>query len=592
MESAADGRLVEQQLILDRYRPLEELGEGGYGVVTLAWDTRMQRRVAIKRLPLPLDARGLPLENPPGLAEARTAALLNHPSIVTVFDFETDADEAFLIMEHVDGASLERVLNDLHEPLDLDETAAVIESVSSALEYAHGNGVLHLDIKPGNILVTRDGRVKVADFGMAALSSVTGHGASAGGTLGYMPLEQLRGESVSETTDEWALGMLAYECLTGDNPFDETSIQASAARLEAGDPPAPSAREPRLSSAIDDIVLAALGPLPDDRYQSVAEFADALLPHLGDASVGHASLSQLVADYTESDEPEELNWERLGLWDRLQGRAGSAILRTVAALEAGWLAWAGLGVLPLDRLALLGAVALVALAGALAPSLGAGLGLIAFSIGLFAAHAWILGSAVSVVVVLWWWFVARRSSRASVFALGAPVLGVARIPLAAPLLAGFSLAPVQAAAAGLVGGALSILASAASFSTAPYTAIDPRVLVELTRSQLVGASVHAAFADPATYIALAGWPVSAFVMSLFCRRASRLAAMFGAILGTGVLFAAYLAAHEFASTAGGVDMQWNGVTFVLSLAGSLTMVAAVIALGAPVRPEEENLSQS
>ena len=97
---------MEQQLILDRYRPLEDLGEGGSGTVVLAWDTRMQRRVAIKRMSLPVDRLGRPLLNSPGLAEARTAALLNHPSIVTVFDFETDADEAFLIMEHADGASL------------------------------------------------------------------------------------------------------------------------------------------------------------------------------------------------------------------------------------------------------------------------------------------------------------------------------------------------------------------------------------------------------------------------------------------------------------------------------------------------------
>ena len=583
---------MEQQLILDRYRPLGELGEGGYGVVTLAWDTRMQRRVAIKRLPLPLDADGLPVENPPGLAEARTAALLNHPSIVTVFDFETDADEAFLIMEHVDGASLERILDDLREPLELDETAAVIEAVASALEYAHDNGVLHLDIKPGNVLITRYGRAKVADFGMAALSSATGHGPSAGGTLGYMPLEQLKGEPVSEATDEWALGMLTYECLTGENPFDETTVPSAIARLEFHDPPAPSASGVPLSPVLDDIVLTALGQLPGDRYESVGEFAEALLPNLGDAAAGRTSLSELVADYAETEEAEDLTWDRLGLWDRLQGTAGSALLRGVAALESGWLAWAGLAVLPLENVALLGAVALVTLAGALAPALGTGLGLIAFAIGLFMSRAWILASVFSGVVLLWWWFVGRKSAGASVLALSAPVLGVIRVPLAAPLLAGFSLAPAQAAAAGLVGGALTILGSAASFSGPPYTAIDPRVFIDMTSAQLVGASVQAAFSNPATYFALAGWPVAAFVMSLFCRRASRISALFGALLGTGILFAAYISAREFSTAWGTVDLEWNSATFLVSLAASLTMVAAVTALGAPVRPEDENLSQA
>ncbi len=182
---------MEGLLILDRYRPLAELGEGGFGTVTLAWDTRMQRRVAIKRLPLPLDSRGRP-HQPPGLAEARTAAMLNHPAIVTVFDFDTDADEAFLVMEHVDGANLADLIDD-GGPLTLDEVAAVVEAVSHALAFAHDNGVLHLDIKPENVLVTRDGRVKVADFGIAELSSLSGHGAAWGGTPGYMPLEQLRG---------------------------------------------------------------------------------------------------------------------------------------------------------------------------------------------------------------------------------------------------------------------------------------------------------------------------------------------------------------------------------------------------------------
>ena len=157
---------METQLILDRYRPLEELGEGGYGSVVSAWDTRMQRRVAIKRLPLPLDPTGRPLKRA-GLAEARTGAMLNHPAIVTVYDFDTDEDEAFLIMELIDGASLEEILAELAGPLNLDEAAAVLGPVFDAVEFAHANGVLHLDLKPANVLVDRDGRVKVADFGVS-----------------------------------------------------------------------------------------------------------------------------------------------------------------------------------------------------------------------------------------------------------------------------------------------------------------------------------------------------------------------------------------------------------------------------------------
>ncbi len=217
---------MEGQLILDRYRPLAELGEGGFGTVTLAWDTRMQRRVAIKRLPFPLDNRGRP-HQPPGLAEARTAAMLAHPNIVTVFDFDTDSDEAFLVMEYVDGASLADLLDRAGGPLTLDEASAVVDAVERALSFAHDNGVLHLDIKPDNVLVMRDGRVKVADFGIAELSSLSGHTSAYGGTLGYMPLEQLEGERVSERTDEWAVAALVFEAITGDNPFAEDTLEAA-----------------------------------------------------------------------------------------------------------------------------------------------------------------------------------------------------------------------------------------------------------------------------------------------------------------------------------------------------------------------------
>ena len=170
---------MDQSLILDRYRPLAELGSGGHATVTLAYDTRMGRRVAIKRLPLPRDAHGRPVRT--GLAEARTVAMLNHPAIVTVYEWESDADEAFLIMEP-STASRSRELLDHLGRLDLDEAAAVLEPVADALAFAHDNGVLHLDIKPANVLVTRDGAVKVTDFGISALTGVEGTASAAEGT--------------------------------------------------------------------------------------------------------------------------------------------------------------------------------------------------------------------------------------------------------------------------------------------------------------------------------------------------------------------------------------------------------------------------
>ena len=575
-------------MILDRYRPLAELGEGGFGVVTLAWDTRMQRRVAIKRLPLPLDTHGFPLDSAAGLAEARTAAMLNHPAIVTVYDFETDDDEAFLIMEHVEGASLETVLAEVGGPLDADETAAIVEGVASALDYAHDNGVLHLDVKPANVLITREGRVKVVDFGMAELSSASGHGASWGGTIGYMPLEQLEGEAASEATDEWALASLTFECLTGHNPFVEPTVAGAIANLRTLDPPRVSEFTCDVPPAVDDVLDAGLGLHPDDRYQTVSAFVEAIRPLLGDPKYGRESLAELVAEHVEEAEDEEDAYGSLGLWDRLQGRTGGLLLRGVAAIESAWLAWAGLTPLSLEPLALGGAVALVAVAAAFAPALGTGLGLIAFSIGLFAQKLWLLGAVLSVTAVLWWWFVARRSSGASVVPLSAPVLGVARLSLATPLLAGFALSPLRAAAAGLVGGALSMLASAASFSAPPYLVVDPRIFMDPARATLMASNVRAAFLDPAAWVALAAWPVAAFAMSLLARRASRLYGLLGVVAGGALLYGGYALAG-LASVRLGNPEPWTGTVLLVALSASLILVGLVALLGAPVRPEEEEL---
>ncbi|NTW29470.1 MAG: serine/threonine protein kinase [Coriobacteriia bacterium] len=582
---------MEQQLILDRYRPLGELGEGGFGSVALAWDTRIQRRVAIKRIPLPLDVAGNPDRHPPGLAEARTAAMLNHPSIVTVYDFATDANEAFIIMEHVDGAPLDTVLAELGGSLTLDETATIVESVGKALAFAHSNGVLHLDIKPANVLVTLDGRIKVADFGVSALSSAVGHKGGGGGTLGHMPLEQLDSEPVDETTDEWALAALVYECVCGTNPFDAATVAEAAARLERPIAP-PSTFDRSVPSAVDLILLAALDVSPDERYPAIVDFTGALLPHLGDPAAGRESLAELVESLVTEAEPaedEDADIAALGLWDRLRGRTGQLLLRAIAATESGWLAWAGLSAFPLENAPRAAAIALVALVAVLAPSLGAGVALLAFAAGLFARGLSLLGAAFVVVGAAWWWLSGRKSAGAAVLPAASPLLGIARIPLALPLLAGFALPPLSAAVTGLAGGLLGVLASAASgggVAQAPYVGVGAKLLTDPAAASALGANVAAAFTSPATWIAIASWPLAALAMSLFARRSSRAAASIGAALGAGILVGGYGLARVAASAQHGAGL-WLGDAFALSLAGSLILVYLVIALGAPVRGEQE-----
>ena len=224
----------------------------------------------------------------------------------------------------------------------------------------------------------------------------------------------------------------------------------------------------------------------------------------------------------------------------------------------------------------------------LAPPFGAGLGLLAFAAGLFAHGLWVAASAFVVVSVAWWWYFARRKASAAVLPLAAPVLGVARIPYAMPLLAGFALPVVPAAAAGLVGGALSLLASAASASSAPYSAVSPVLFADPQRAFLVASGVREAFANPASWVALAGWPVAGAIMSLGSRRASRLFAAIGAVLGAAALYGAHVLAR-MVGTLTGPPAAWDGRGFLVSLGGSLILVLLVTALGAPVRAEEEDL---
>ena len=148
--------MAQQRIILDRYAQIERLGSGATGTVDLCWDARIRRYVAIKRMPLSSTTPGAQV---PGLAEARMAAALNHPNIVSVYDFEAADGEALLIMEAIEGPALSDILDETPPgQLDRDIIASIANSVASALSFAHSNNVLHLDVKPDNILVDLEGR--------------------------------------------------------------------------------------------------------------------------------------------------------------------------------------------------------------------------------------------------------------------------------------------------------------------------------------------------------------------------------------------------------------------------------------------------
>jgi hypothetical protein len=564
---------VEEQLILDRYRPLADLGSGGHGSVMLAFDTRMARRVAIKRLPLPLDRSGRPLTRT-GLAEARTAALLNHPGIVTVHEWDLGDADAYIVMEDIDGASLAEILDGRQGPLDLDEAAAVLGAVGSALAYAHSNGVLHLDIKPGNVLITRDGRPKVADFGIAALTDAHGSAAGTAGTIGYMPPEQIRGEQLDERTDVWALASLMYEVLTNACPFDSDTPEGSLFKIEVAEVPAPSDFARWVPGAASDVLLTALSPDPDERYDSVEAFVDGLSPYLGDAETGREMLAAYLADALGDELPYEGEYAGGGLWEALAPYSGW-LLRGSSAFVSGWLAWAGVSAMMPRSGAGAAAAALAGLAGALAPGLGLALGGTALAVGLGVMASWWVGLAAFAVLVAWWLATARHGDGDALLPAAAPVAGIAHCAPLTPLIAGFVYTPVRAAIAGGLSALTTITVSAATGGMPPLLQTGWEWVFTPWRSGVELDRFLDALAGPALLLLPVSWALAAVLCSLACSRGGRSWAVAGAAAGLAVM-AGSLAAWD--ALAPGEAML---AAAAVDLGVSAALITAVVAAGPP-----------
>ena len=270
-----------------RYRLLELLGQGGMATIYRARDAQLERDVAIKLLRPEFG------QDPDFLArfrdEARAAASLNHPNIVGVFDFGQEDSGPYIVMEFVDGQDLGAILRD-NGPLAPRQSARVAAEVAKALHAAHVHGIVHRDVKPSNILVARDGRVKVADFGIARAlteSSITMPGTTMG-SVHYFAPEQARGEQATGASDIYALGIVLFETLTGQRPFTGDGAAAVALARLTTTPPRPSSLRPSVPVELDAIVQRAMEFDPDDRYPTAAAMAVALDGFLADTRVGAA----------------------------------------------------------------------------------------------------------------------------------------------------------------------------------------------------------------------------------------------------------------------------------------------------------------
>ena len=711
-------RMTKTQLILNRYKPLAKAGAGGFGTVQVAWDTRIQRKVAIKCIPLseaellraalpgadvldvspdepgessvgsqdfggasstratgsaassatavdPADvppwedlpeeagfagaedagdsgsfdtpaeptnasareagsgfagpsrvdsfpSKLLPgqsvsltdaadpasrplvrtLSRIPGLDEARTAAMLSDPSIVAVYDFEIQDSTAYLIMEYVEGITLTELLRDHDDRLTLDVVAAVFDAVAHALEVAHENGVLHLDIKPDNILINASGQVKVTDFGLATLADAQGYGVAGGGTIGYMPLEQMRQENLDARCDEWALASVTYEMLAGENPFLAPNLFQAQEAIEDGELVLPSLCWDNLDPAADDPIFYALDPEREERYETVADFAEELSPFLGDQAKGRAELADIVAGPEEEEEPEpqprepgiplrdRITPELLFFGSHVCGAAGSALLaflslQNISQTEgfANPLFW--------------GLLLLVTLAGALRPHLGALLGFVSLSAMLVMCGVPAAGCVLLAGAGVWWWYLGRVGDATANVALATPLAGAIGLGPLGPLAAGFALRPVAA----MVTAAFQVLCGfmLAGLGSASFMGWDVLATWHFSTTAFASDAVidrmAAMLMEPGTWIMAASWVLAAGACALLRWRPTRLFASFGVLMGAAVLVAGFVLAAVCGSPSASAFTDPADVA-------SLVVSAGIMLFAAYLLPDPEYYDES
>ncbi|HEY8635557.1 MAG TPA: serine/threonine-protein kinase [Candidatus Dormibacteraeota bacterium] len=266
---------------IGKYRVKGELGRGGMGAVYLAEQPGLGREVAIKELILSPAADPTALMR--FLQEAQVMARTSHPNLVQVHDLEQIGDANYIVLEFVKGRSLRDMIN--QGPVPLPQTFAVMHGVLQALDYAHRHAIVHRDMKPENVLLSDEGNVKVADFGIARLTDDSGAGSTAtktGTTVGtpqYMSPEQVASSKVDGRSDLYSAGIMFYELVVGQPPFTASEADGPftlMAKHVQAPPKPPSVHKPGLDMRLEEVILKSLSKRPEERFQTGAEFDDAM----------------------------------------------------------------------------------------------------------------------------------------------------------------------------------------------------------------------------------------------------------------------------------------------------------------------------
>lgn len=301
---------LSNNVIAGRYQLNKLIGSGGMADVYVAHDSVLGRKVAIKVLNEELAANKKFSQR--FKQEAKSASSMDHPNIVKVLDAgetsETDAagvkhTYAYLVMEYVDGLELSKLV--ARGPLKVPEAIRVTKELLSAVEFAHNKGIIHRDIKPDNIMLTRSGNVKVLDFGIARAVAETfddiATTTSILGTAAYFSPEQAQGQKVDIRTDLYAVGIVLFEMLTGKVPFSGDTAVAVAHQHIHAHPPAPSSLNPKVSLALDQVVFTALAKDKADRFQTTAEFGRELRAAEANKAVAPKVVEPDVAPQSDMD---------------------------------------------------------------------------------------------------------------------------------------------------------------------------------------------------------------------------------------------------------------------------------------------------
>jgi serine/threonine-protein kinase len=264
---------------IGRYRIVGELGRGAMGVVYHATDPSIGRSVAIKTIRIRdiNDTQQRDRLRERLFREARSAGVLSHPNIVTIYDMDEVDDLAYIAMAYVNGPTLEKILNS-NTPLSGAKMLRILRQTASGLDYAHGRGIVHRDIKPANIMTDEDGAVKITDFGIAKITAASNmtETRTVVGTPNYMSPEQVQGLALDGRSDQFSLAVIAYEILTGERPFNGEHLSTVVYRIVADDPTEAQRINSTLTPQINEVLRRGLAKKPENRYPSCSNFVGAL----------------------------------------------------------------------------------------------------------------------------------------------------------------------------------------------------------------------------------------------------------------------------------------------------------------------------